>query len=134
MLESLEELVGNSVQVSENDAYPAENGAASVLIIFSAGTMLRAEYWRLIKNGRAHISSFDHMQKYGLPVPIDAIDILSRELLNQAVEEAHHDEETGDLALGFSNCLKLQILNFTDYEIWEISFPNGAVQYSNYSK
>jgi len=30
--------------------------------------------------------------------------------------------------------LKLQILNFTGYEIWEIRFPDGTGEYSNYAK
>ena len=30
----------------------------------------------------------------------------------------------------FTGNTKLQILNVTGYEIWEIRYPNGAVEYS----
>jgi hypothetical protein len=43
-----------------------------VRLMFTNGTMLRGSYWRLIKDGRHILSSFDHGHKYGLPAPIDA--------------------------------------------------------------
>ena len=138
MSNALEERLGNlkasSAQVTENDAYPAENGYASIVIVFSEGTRLRADYWRVIRGGRASISSFDHNQIYGLPEPINAIDSLTKDLQGQFVTEASHDPETGDILLIFTNNIKVQILNFTGYEIWEIHFPDGTGEYSNYAK
>ncbi len=133
MLKGLEYLKGSSAQVFAGNACP-ETGMAPVRIVFSQGTQLRALYWRITKNGRAFISSFDHKQKYGLPAPIDAIDTLKNELLGPSVTEARHDKETGDLLFFFSNNINLQVLNVTGYEIWEIFFPDGTGAYSNSAK
>ncbi len=92
---------------------------------------MRSDYWRLIKDDKRLISSFDHNQKYGLSAQIDAIKFLARELENQRVTSATLDDRTGDLIFLFTHAVELQILNFTAYEIWEISFPTGAVEYSN---
>jgi hypothetical protein len=132
--QKLEKLEGCSALVSENDAVPPERGEASVKIVFSDGTELLAAYWRVIKNGRASISSFDHGQQYGLPAPIDAVEFLAKELQGQLVTDARHDEETGDLLFWFTNNVKWQIFNVTGYEIWEIGFPDGTGEYSNYAK
>jgi hypothetical protein len=88
----------------------------------------------LIEHGRASFSSFDHQQKYGLPVVIDAIQELRERLADKVVEEAVLDEETGDLLFRFTHDTKLQILNVTGYEIWDIRFPDGTGEYSNYAK
>jgi hypothetical protein len=72
---SLLELKNGPVRVSASNAYP-EPGTASVQLLFANGARLRADYWRVTKNGKASISSFDHEQKYGLPAPIDAIEEL----------------------------------------------------------
>ena len=76
---------------------------ASVLLLFSNGSWLRAEYWRITKDGKAWLSSFDHQQKYGLPVPIDAIKVLQEQLQGKVVSEAHLDKETSDLIFQFSD-------------------------------
>jgi hypothetical protein len=132
--QSLQKLKGCSAQVTESNIYAPENNEASVLIVFSDGTKLRADYWRVIKGGRASISSFDHKQQYGLPAPIDAVELLTKDLQGQLVTEVRHDIETGDLLLWFTNNIKCQILNLTGYEIWEINFPDGTGEYSNYAK
>jgi hypothetical protein len=59
--------------------------------------MLQAEYWRLIEDGEASFSNFDHQQIYGLPVAIDAIEELRKRIFGREVVEALHDQETGDL-------------------------------------
>ena len=111
-----------------------EPGQASVLLLFGEGTKLQAEFWRLIEHGRASFSSFDHQQKYGLPVVIDAIQELRERLADKWVEGAVLDAETGDLLFRFTHDTKLQILNVTGYEIWDIRFPDGTGEYSNYAK
>jgi hypothetical protein len=132
--QSLQKLEGCSAQVTESNAYPPEIGEASVVILFSDDTKLRADYWPVIKDGRASISNFDHKQQCGLPAPIDAVELLANDLHGQLVTDAQHDKETGDLLLWFTNDIKCQILNFTGHEIWEISFPDGRAEYSNFAK
>jgi hypothetical protein len=41
--------------------------------------------WRIIENGRATISSFDHEQQYGLLAPINAIEMLHDVLAGKEV-------------------------------------------------
>ena len=131
--DALSKLTNSSVLVSSGNGFP-EHGQASVALTFVDGTRLQAEYWRLIENSAASYSSFDHEQKYGLPAPIDAVEELQNRLAGLIMLEALHDQETGDLVFEFSGNTKLQILNVTGYEIWELKFPNGAVEYSNRAK
>lgn len=121
------------VRVSASDVYPLPEHA-SVQLVFANGSRLRAEYWRITKDGKAGISSFDHRQQYGLPAPIDAIEKLKEQLQDKIVADVTWDKKTGDLLLRFIDQIELQVFNFTGYEMWEISFPDGTVQYSNYAK
>jgi hypothetical protein len=130
---SLSKLAGFSVMVSPGNAFP-EPGMASAELSFADGTRLQAEYWRLIEDGRSSFSSFDHQQIYGLPARIDAIQKLRDRLAGQTVVEALHDQETGDLLFKFTQDVKLQVLNVTGYEIWQITFPDGTGEYSNHAK
>lgn len=102
-------------------------------LLFSGGTKLRADYWRLFRNGKAYLSGFDHQQQYGLPEPIDAIGEMRNQLENEKVKEVRVDSESGDLVIRFGEGSKLQVFNFTGYEIWELRFPDGTVEYSNYA-
>ena len=131
--ESLSNLKNASVSVSATNAHP-EFEDASIQLVFTNGSILRAEYWRVTKNGNASISSFDHQQQYGLPRPIDAIKELQEHLHDRQITDARLDGETGDLFFVFAENTKLQIFNFTGYEIWEIRFPDGTGEYSNYCK
>jgi hypothetical protein len=128
---SLFDLKNGSVLVAASTAYP---GTASVDLLFGNGSTLRADYWRIIQNGKAGISSFDHEQQYGLPSPIDAIRELQEHLQGKIVADARKDCETGDLLFQFSENVKLQVLNFTGYEVWEFSFPDGTGELSNYAR
>jgi hypothetical protein len=131
--DALAKLPKSSVVVSAGSGFP-EPGQASVSILFVDGTSLEAEYWRLIENGAASYSSFDHQQKYGLPETIDAVEELRNRLSGKTLTSALHDLTTGDLIFEFTEATRLQILNVTGYEIWPLRFPNGAVEYSNHAK
>jgi len=133
MQEALAKFVGGSTQVEEGNRYP-EEGMASVVLRFVDGSELYAEYWRLIRDGRAHLSSFDHRQQYGLPAPINAVKELRDALQNKIVISAALEEESGDLVFLFSSNIKLQIFNFTGYEMWHIRFSSGAEEYSNFNR
>jgi len=130
---SLPRLKNTSVAVSAVDACK-EPGAATIRLIFSDGSRLRAEYWRLIRDGKERVSSFDHEQKYGLPAPIDAIHVLQNELRDKNVTSVQLDKETADLLFQFTGNLKLQVFGFTGYEIWEIEISEGEGEYSNFAK
>jgi hypothetical protein len=108
--QSLARLKTTSVTVADGHI-PDERGTASVVVSFSDGTILRAFYWRLIEDGRALLSSFDHQQKYGLPAPIDAKERLSNTLDGKICNDAQFDVETADLIFFFGKTIKLQIFN-----------------------
>ena len=128
--EKLSGLENNSVSVERQNT---QEEFFQMLITFSQSARLQTEYWRIIKNGRHYLSSFDHRQVYGLTAPIDALEKAREELGGKTVLCAKFDRETGDLIFEFAD-LKLQILNFTGYEIWEINFPDGSSEISNYAK
>lgn len=130
---SLSDLREACVDVLPGDGYP-EPGQTSIKLLFANGTRLRAEYWRLVIEDRVGISSFDHQQKYGLPAPIDAVRSLREILQDRLVTNAFLDHKTGDLLFEFTGSITFQVLNFTGYEIWEINFPDGTGEYSNYAK
>jgi hypothetical protein len=108
-----------------------DDNTASVVVNFSDGTVLKTDYWRLIQDRRALLSNFDHKQKYGLPAPIDAKGQLSNLLEGKICQNVQFDSETGDLTLIFGQVTKLQVFNFTGYEVWEIGFPVGTGAYSD---
>ncbi len=133
LAKQLSDLRGAFAVVSPGNGYP-EPGMASVQLVFANSTRLTAEYWRLMMDDQAVISSFDHQQKYGLPAPIDAVNTLREALQNRLVTNAFLDHKTGDLLFEFAGNITLQVFNFTSYEIWQISFPDGTGEYSNYVK
>lgn len=125
--QGLAALTDNSVQVS--DGTPED---PSVTLLFSGGASLRAEYWRLLRNGLAVLSSFDHNQDYGLGHPVDARADLRKALDGHQVIEARLDKQTGDLLFAFSGRSHLQVFNLTGYQIWEMKFADGFVDWSNF--
>jgi len=130
---SLAALRDTTANVSNSEYYP-DAKEASVQLLFSNGSMLRADYWRIVKANRAGVSSFDHRQKYGLPAPIDAVRQLDKELQGKRVTEALLDSRTGDLHFGFEGDVEFRVFNFTGYEVWEIHFPDGTGEYSPHAK
>ncbi|KAF0096901.1 MAG: hypothetical protein FD128_2515, partial [Hyphomonadaceae bacterium] len=101
---------------------------------FSNGIRITADYWRIIKDGKHLLRSFDHEQQYGLPAPINANSVLHSELKDQHVKKAKLDSRTGDIVIWFRGNLILQILNFTSYEVWEVTFTDGSREFSNYNR
>lgn len=43
------------------------------------------------------------------------------------------DRTTGDLHFRFDGELTLEVFNFTAFEIWELTFPDGTSALSNYA-
>jgi hypothetical protein len=109
-----------------------DSDEASLRITCGNGTMLLGTFWRLIKGGKASWSSFDHLQKYGWQAPIDARDLLRKEVGGRPCTRVRLDRVTGDLVLEFTDGVALQIFNFTGHEVWAVRFPDGREEYSNY--
>jgi hypothetical protein len=102
-------------------------------IRFADGTKLDVQFWRPITRGRPLVSIFDHRQRYGLPAPVDALGMLREGLVGKQVEDVTMDEATGDLHFGFGGDVTLQVFNFTAFEVWEVRFPEGSGELSNYA-
>ena len=109
----------------------ADSDEASLNITCANGTKLLATFWRLIKGGKARLSSFDHLQKYGRSAPLDARALLRKELSGRPCAGMRLDRVTGDLVLDFGEGVALQIFNFTGHEVWAVRFPDGREEYSN---
>jgi hypothetical protein len=107
--------------------------AIGTSIAFTDGTKVDAQFWRLGKEGRPMVSTFDHRHQYGLPAPIDALEVLRGELIGKKVSEAAMDGATGDLRFDFEGGVLIEIFNFTAYEIWTVTFADGSGQLSNYA-
>jgi len=129
---SLASLKETTVKTSSPERVP-EHGIAPVELYFSDGSRLRTDYWRIILDDKAHTTSFDHRQQYGLPAPIDAFAKIAEVLDGRTLRDAKWDPRTGDLMLSFQPNVQLQVFNFTGYEDWEIHFSNGSGEYSPYA-
>lgn len=130
---NLNDLKNSFIEKVYDTGIPDEAGSASITIEISNRTRLRMDYWRIVRNTSFNVSCFDHKQKYGLPAPIDARVEAEKELLSKEIMSAWMDKETGDLIFEFTDGVKLQALNFTGYEIWQINFPDGTGEYSNHA-
>lgn len=130
-VDKVSKLKDSSVVISGQNI---EEDFFSMLVTFSQGEALRTDYWRIIKDGRHLLSSFDHKQQYGLLAPINAIEKAKKELEGKTVSEAKFEKETGDIIFKFTDDLKLQVFNFTGYEVWGINFSDGTVEFSNYAR
>jgi len=126
---SLALLQGTTVRTSNPERF-LEPGIAPVELHFSDGSRLRTDYWRIILDGKAYTSSFDHQQQYGLTTPIDALSRIAETLNDKTLKDIKWDSRTGDLMLSFRSDLELQVFSFTGYEDWEIHFSNGTGEYS----
>ena len=72
------------------------------------------------------VSSEDHAQKYGLPLPIDAAAVASELLASKAIVRVEVKQGTADLLLDFADGLRLEIIPFSSgYESWGATTPSG---------
>ena len=125
---SLSTLIGTRVMLVSSAEIPEEAG---VRLHFSDGAVLLAIYWRTISKHWTTLTSFDHGQKCGLTSPINATETLQRILVGKPVEGVQFDQRTGDLIFAFEADIEFHVFNFTDYEVWEITFSDGTGEYSN---
>lgn len=79
------------------------------------------------------VSVFDHRHRYGLPTAIDAVRVLRDELVGSELVAAEMDRFTADLRFVFDRELRLEVFNFTGFEVWELTFPDGTGELSNYA-
>jgi hypothetical protein len=119
----------DAIELDEPSYEPAE---VRITVAFSDGTRLDAEYWRVTKVDGSLVSNFDHRQKYGLPERIDAVQVLRNELSGRQLVTIEVNP-TADLRLSFEHKIGLEVFNFTGYEAWQLTFPDGTFELSNFA-
>lgn len=84
--------------------------------------------WRLIEQGRIAVSSEDHGQPFGLPMPVDAArEALSR-VADRTVQEASIAADSGDLTIRFPGHVHVQLLQLSSgYESWKLSIDGSDI-------
>jgi hypothetical protein len=122
------------IESVEVETVPTERiYAVGTVLRIDDGTVVRAQFWRLIGSGKPRVSIFDHGMQYGLPSPVDAIAILRESVRGRRILSATMSASTGDLLLTFEDGWEMEIFNFTAFEIWHVEFPDGTGEYSNYA-
>lgn len=82
--------------------------------------------WRLRKDGRIAISSEDHMQKYGLPKPLDAVAVAGDLFAANSIVRVDICDGSTDLLIGLTGGLQFEVLPISSgYESWNIFGPSG---------
>lgn len=87
----------------------------------SGGSITTESTWRLVTVEGIKATSEDHGHQFGLPAPLDAIDVLKKAIGQQTITQYKLDPITGDLLLIFDTKCELQFLNLSSgYESWHI--------------
>ena len=77
--------------------------------------------WKLIKENKVELASGDHMQKYGLPQPINAAIKASDLLVGRKLRRIVPDKVTSDLSITFDGEISLRTFNeYTGFEAWDL--------------
>jgi len=95
---------------------------------FGSGVSILAEcHWRLSNVDGILVTDEDHQQKFGLPQPVNAADVVATAIDDSAVTEVTINGITSDLRLNFANGTTLEVLpNSSGYENWHVRAPNGT--------
>lgn len=108
-------------------------GTATVQLIFGDGSALEAHYWRIIKAGKASISSLTTNRNTVYQLSLMRLRNCKRNFRIEFAAGAKLDRRTGNL-LRFAGDIELQLFNLIGYGVWDVSFPDGTAQYSNFDK
>jgi hypothetical protein len=85
------------------------------------GNITTESTWRLVTADGIKVTSEDHGQKFGLPTPLDVVDVAKKTIEYQTINQYTVDPRTGDLILHFEGDCELQFLNLSSgYEAWHI--------------
>jgi hypothetical protein len=82
--------------------------------------------WRILDGEAIRLGSCDHEQKFGLPVPVNALKVVIEYLGGKMIERVLLAQITADLELGFEGGFVLNIFNHSSgYEGWNLSSDKG---------
>lgn len=68
-----------------------------------------------------------------MPEPIDAKKALRKALDDRNCVDASLNAETGDLLFVLDGDIRLQVFNFSGYEVWDFTSPDGSTVYSKHA-
>lgn len=107
-------LIGNRVKDMGKQDY-------TWFFTFDGGNISTESTWRLITAEGIKATSEDHGHKFGLPAPLDVIDVTKRAIGQRTIRQYSIDARTGDLSIQFDGDCELHFLNLSSgYESWHI--------------
>ncbi len=86
-----------------------------------AGVIATETAWRMITPQGVVVTSEDHEQKFGLPAPLNAANVVRKEIGGLIVSGYHLDPKTGDLNLEFGSVTLQFLCTSSGYESWRIT-------------
>ena len=79
-------------------------------------------FWRLLIENKITIVSLDNGQQFGLPKPINLVEITTKILKDKTLKEIKINKETADLTLTFSKNIILEIyISSSGYETYSLN-------------
>jgi hypothetical protein len=111
----LNPLIGQSISALEKNDY-------TWCFSLSGRDLISTEQgWRMVTADGILVASGDHAQRFGLPSPLNAAELLKNNLKSALITEASHDFQTGDLFLRFPDQKYIQFLQMScGYESWRL--------------
>lgn len=82
------------------------------------GSIATESFWRLISTQKVVVTSEDHGHQFGLPAPVDAAEVVKKEVGGKVVDQFILDEQTGDLSLHFGDTTLQFVTTSAGYEGW----------------
>lgn len=78
--------------------------------------------WRIVKDERVAFCGDDHAHQFGLPAPLDGVEVAKKLLSGKKITAVSVRADTGDLAITFNNAVLLEVLTASGgYEGWRLS-------------
>ena len=82
--------------------------------------------WRIIAEGRIALTDTDHLQKFGLPAPIDGPTKAREILSNKTIVSLWISSVSGDIQVTFEGAVNLELFSYSSgYESWQASGDDG---------
>ncbi|WP_370191086.1 hypothetical protein [Qipengyuania sp.] len=99
----------------------AEEAEGQWNLISDGEVCIHVSSWRLVGDNNIVVTSEDHGHRFGLPKPIDAVEILNTVLAGAPVAKVEVSSTTGDLIILFAGGVRLEILTLSaGYESWSV--------------
>ena len=100
------------------------NTNGSFIFDFGEARLVCESLWRILSDGRIHLTSLDHGRQYGRPSPVDAPHEATQQLVGRSVVGATAVEWSADMTIVFDGDRTLQLLtDSTGYEAWDLQAP-----------